>query len=140
MNGLDEKYIPAVAVDPFHTEVIYAGTGSGVYRMEQIVSSVKEEEAELPQAFVLKQNYPNPFNPSTTIEYALPQASDVTLVIYNLLGAKVRTLVQASQPAGIFSAVWDGLNEDAESVAGGIYFYKLKADSFEDMRRLVLIR
>ncbi len=76
---------------------------------------------EIPKEYSLAQNFPNPFNPSTTIEYALPKESYVTLKVYNVLGQEVRTLVNRPQSAGYKTVQWDGKNESGETVAGGIY-------------------
>lgn len=94
-----------------------------------------------PSSFVLRQNYPNPFNPSTTIEYDLPVTSKVSLVVYNLLGQRVRTLVlQTTQSAGMHKAVWDGTDDNGRLVAGGIYFYRLKANDYSSVKRLLIVR
>jgi flagellar hook assembly protein FlgD len=70
----------------------------------------------------LSQNYPNPFNPQTSIRYALPQDAQVRLVIYNVLGQRVKTLVDESQSAGYKTEWWDGRDEKEDGVASGIYF------------------
>ncbi len=85
--------------------------------------------------FKLEQNYPNPFNPSTTINYRLSAVSFVELVVYNLLGEKVRTLVNRMQEAGIYSLVFDG-----NSLPSGVYFYRLNAGSFSQIRKMTLLR
>ncbi|MDZ7268978.1 MAG: carbohydrate binding domain-containing protein [candidate division KSB1 bacterium] len=95
---------------------------------------------ELPAAYALAQNYPNPFNPETRISYALPRDVHVTLAIFNALGQKVRTLVQANQPAGRHEIVWDGRNDDGQSVASGIYFYQLRTADAKLTRRMLLMR
>ncbi|HFE64530.1 MAG TPA: choice-of-anchor D domain-containing protein, partial [Caldithrix sp.] len=74
---------------------------------------------QLPTTFAVKQNYPNPFNPTTTIKYQLPQSSDVHLVIYNVLGQKVRTLLNTRKDAGYYQVVWDGRNDQGVKLATG---------------------
>ena len=81
----------------------------------------------IPIAFKLCQNYPNPFNPETSIEYNLPQTSDVVLTIYNLQGHEVRCLVQGTKLAGYHTVHWDGQNESGQKIASGLYFYRIKA-------------
>ncbi|MGC8653973.1 MAG: FlgD immunoglobulin-like domain containing protein, partial [Candidatus Kryptoniota bacterium] len=77
----------------------------------------------IPESFMLFQNYPNPFNPSTTIRYGLPDdVSNVELIIYNILGQKVRTIEQGSQKKGYHEVIWDGRNNNGLSVASGVYF------------------
>ncbi len=93
-----------------------------------------------PGDFHLFQNYPNPFNPTTTIFYDLPTASEVTLAIFNILGQRVRTLVnQQTQRAGRNHAVWDGKNDDGELVSTGLYFYTLRSGNFAQTRKMILI-
>ena len=72
------------------------------------------------------QNFPNPFNPSTTIKYQLPINSYVSLVVYNIKGEKVRTLVEKEKSAGFHSVLWDGRDEDGNEVANGVYYYKVR--------------
>ncbi len=98
-----------------------------------------------PMNFQLKQNYPNPFNPTTTIEYALAQTSWVTLDVYDLLGQKVRSLVNEGQNAGQQAAIWDGRNSKGQAVASGMYIYRLTAvptaaATFTGFGKMVLLR
>ncbi len=75
--------------------------------------------------YALEQNYPNPFNPETKIKFALPEASEVKLIIYDMLGNRVKTLVNAARPSGRYEVTWDGRNHLGEHVAGGMYIYRL---------------
>ena len=94
----------------------------------------------MPTDYALEQNVPNPFNPSTTIQYRLPEAGEVQLVIYNLLGQEVRTLVQESMDAGFHSVVWDGMDEFGKQVASGIYIYRLSVTDFTQVQRMMLLK
>ncbi len=94
----------------------------------------------LPQHFSLSQNYPNPFNPQTSIRYALPQDAQVKLVIYNVLGQKIKTLVDEFQSAGHKVVWWDGKDERGDQVASGVYFYRLKADEFSEAKKMLLVK
>jgi len=86
--------------------------------------------------FNLKQNYPNPFNPVTTIEYQIPQISNIELSIYNILGQKVATLVNTKQPAGNYEVEWD-----ASGFASGVYFYRIFSESgYSHSRKLLLLK
>jgi hypothetical protein len=89
----------------------------------------------MPESYALYQNYPNPFNPDTEIKYAIPSDVSVTLKVYNVLGAEVATLVDASQKAGVYSARWD-----ARDLASGVYFCRLQAGEFSKTVKMVLLR
>jgi hypothetical protein len=89
----------------------------------------------LPTRFALGQCYPNPFNPSTTLKYALPIRSHVTLRIFNTLGQEIATLVNEIREAGYHSAEWN-----AGGVSSGVYFYRLQADDFVQTRKMVVLR
>ncbi|MCK6619852.1 MAG: carboxypeptidase regulatory-like domain-containing protein [Calditrichaceae bacterium] len=94
----------------------------------------------LPEEFVLEQNYPNPFNPSTTIRFALPEASQVSLKIYNARGQLVRTLVSGNYESGVHEIRWDARNDLGETVSSGMYFYRMQAGNFVESRKMVLLR
>lgn len=98
------------------------------------------EQFGLPIEFSLGQNYPNPFNPTTRIDFFLPQAEDVDLVIYNITGQQVRKLLDARETAGAHSVFWDSRNDAGEGVASGVYFYRLRAGEFTSSRRMVLLK
>lgn len=92
-------------------------------------------------AFELSGNVPNPFNPSTTIRYAVPHSSPVTLTVYDVAGRRVRTLVdQAQTGPARYSVVWDGTDESGGRVASGMYVYRLRAGQFSETQRMVLIK
>ncbi len=96
----------------------------------------------LPRTFALEQNFPNPFSPkgvaSTSINFQLPHAEFVQLEIFDVLGRKLRTLLEAKHGPGVYSARWDGNNDAGLPVHNGVYFYRLRAGSFVQMRKLVL--
>ena len=99
----------------------------------------------VPDKTILFSNYPNPFNPDTWIPYHLGGDADVTVTIYNLRGELVRQLDLGLQMAGYYveksrAAYWDGTNEEGESVASGVYFYKLDADEFAASKRMVVVK
>ena len=93
-----------------------------------------------PASFKLETNFPNPFNPETLIQYQLPEPAHVTLTVYNLLGQKIRTLIDKKQQAGYHSVHWDGRDEMGSSVASGMYFYVLRAGDFMDVKKMMLLR
>ena len=101
----------------------------------------KESLAEAAQtSFALLQNYPNPANPTTRITFTLPQKAHVTLEIYNLLGQRVRTLVEGAREAGSYSIVWDGRDERGRVVSSGVYFYRLRAGELVRASKMLLLR
>ena len=94
-----------------------------------------------PEVFSLANNYPNPFNPATTIKYALPQAADVQLTVYNVLGQPVRTLVAEHQNAGRYVVEWDATNDNGHSLSSGMYFYRLEASGeFLEVKKMLLLK
>ncbi len=93
----------------------------------------------LPSQFDLAQNYPNPFNPTTTINLALPNASDYTVAIYNIAGQLIRTY-DGNASAGVVSIVWDGKDASGSQVASGMYFYKAKAGNFSATKKMLLMK
>ena len=109
-------------------------------------TEVEEEQmAGLPNYFELYQNYPNPFNPSTKIQFKVGSLEfgepiRTTLVIYNILGQKVRTLLDEERLPGSYQVIWDGKNDTGKEVTSGIYFYQLKTGDYTDCRKMVLLR
>lgn len=104
-------------------------------------TSVPDDNAHsAPERFALYQNYPNPFNPTTTIWYALPKSSHVTLQIINLQGQVVRTLVDGSRSARVHQVTWDGNNDQGQRIASGIYLYRLQAGDISKTMRLILLK
>jgi len=93
-----------------------------------------------PEEFALQNNYPNPFNPSTTIKYQLPDAVDVRLEIYNVVGQVVRTLIGEQQNAGRYEYQWDATNNNGQSLSSGIYFYRLQAGEFQEVKKMLLMK
>jgi hypothetical protein len=103
---------------------------------------------QLPATFALHQNIPNPFNPSTTIKYDVPEAVEIRLEIFDMLGRLVRTLVNQRQLAGRYAVIWDGRDEYGKIAASGVFIYRLRAGSpasssgrgFVQSRKMLLIR
>ena len=94
----------------------------------------------LPREFFVSPNYPNPFNPVTTIKYDLPIASNVELVLYSLLGGRVRTLLTGVQPAGFHEVQWDGKNDAGIPVTSGMYIYQFIAGDYRMVRKMILLK
>jgi hypothetical protein len=104
------------------------------------ITEVSERNVEVPAEFSLSQNYPNPFNPSTTIRYSLPKSTHTVVAVYDMLGTRVRTLVNSLQNAGEHSVTWDGRDDRAQQVASGVYFYRLDAGKLRTQKKMVLLR
>jgi len=97
-------------------------------------------DGPLPTEFAMTQNFPNPFNPTTTISYSLPKSSPVTLMVYDLLGTPVRTLVNKSMDAGTYSVTWDATNDLGQQMPSGNYIFKIVAGSFSQTRKMTLMK
>ena len=93
-----------------------------------------------PNEFALERNYPNPFNSDTVIRFALPQAADIELAVYNLAGQQVARLVRGQRPAGRYTINWDGRNDQGEGLATGVYIYRLRAGDLVRSHKLLLLR
>lgn len=132
-DGLINTFVRALVVSgPY----LFAGTSGGVWRrsLSELVS-VNGGHLTLPENFRLGQNYPNPFNPSTTIDYQIAARSHVVLSVFDVLGREVSSLVNAIQEPGYKSVQWDATN-----VASGLYFYQLRAGSFVETKKMLLVR
>jgi len=135
----------------FYAKVVRAATkvsislasGFGAPLQSKAVPMSETENAqkpETPKSYALLQNYPNPFNPTTLIRYALPQQANVTLTVYNLLGQEVARLVDEVQRAGYHEVRWDSRNIHGAFVSSGIYFYRISAGTYTDIKKMILLR
>jgi hypothetical protein len=103
-------------------------------------ADVDDNTPVLPSAIALKQNYPNPFNPETNIEFALPEAGNVSVEVFNVLGQKVKTLVSEYKDAGTYSVRWDGTNTNGMAVPSGVYFYRMVTEGFSQTNKMIMLR
>ena len=94
----------------------------------------------LPEVFSLHQNYPNPFNPVTKLRYDLPENGLVTIIIYDMLGRQVKTLINQTQDAGYRSVIWDATNDYGKPVSAGIYLYQIQAGEYMQTKKMVLLK
>ena len=115
---------------PFSNELEFTAT----------VTGIGISDSQIPEEYILFQNYPNPFNITTTVRYALKENTKVTLKIYNVLGQKVRTLVNENQSAGFKSAIWDGKNNFGNSVSTGIYILTLRVNNEIFNKKMLLLK
>jgi hypothetical protein len=106
--------------------------------LKYAAGSVQSEA--IPATFALTQNYPNPFNPVTTIHYELAKEGHVEIVIYNMLGEVIATLVNGEQNAGYYDVTWNGQNDKHQTVASGVYLYKMRAGDFVGVQKMVLMK
>jgi len=98
------------------------------------------DQLEIPDKFIVHNNYPNPFNPTTTINYELPVNNFVNVTIYDMVGRRVKTLVNQHLTAGKQSIVWNGTNEQAIPVAGGVYVYTIKVENSRKSGKIILLK
>lgn len=145
-NNLDILYVLWARLDGSLPQVFREGDvftiypqyppvrGGNVYSFNPVLLEVRPQ-GELPSEYALYQNYPNPFNPTTTIRYELPKESRVKLEIYDILGQKVATPVDEEKNAGRYEVRWD-----AARFSTGVYFYRLQAGEFREMKKLMLLR
>ncbi len=123
-----------VSLDPYQSKIFVLA--------DSIVTGVGNEEPFPGKklTYQLAQNYPNPFNPTTTISFQIPKAQKVQLLVYNVLGQKVTTLLDKSMSAGDYQVKWDGRNESGVPVSSGIYILHFKAGDFVRNKRMVLLK
>jgi len=152
--GTSKSYSRTMLNTGFELQVKVTNSGQSVYDTRYITYglfkpnlSAQDNANQIPVHFALRQNYPNPFNPTTEIRFALPQAGQTQLNIFNLAGQKVRTLVHAYRGPGFYSVVWDGRSDAGGSVASGIYIYKISITSakngdvtFQHVRKMTLLQ
>ncbi len=120
-----KMYVPMFQFNPRH---------NGVYG-DLYLTNIKSVKNEIPKTFSLEQNYPNPFNSSTIIKYNLPKSTDVLLVVYDITGKNISTLVNAYQNAGIYE-----INFEANNLTSGVYFYKIITDKFTETKKFTFIK
>ena len=97
--------------------------------------SVKNISTEIPSKHMLRQNYPNPFNPMTNVKFSIVKAGDVKIVVYDVMGREVQTLVNERLGAGTYEVKFDG-----SMLTSGVYFYKMVTDGFTETKRMILIK
>jgi hypothetical protein len=112
----------------------WASEGSPPTKVEE------DEDAGIPYAFSLSQNYPNPFNPATNIEFELPRSGPARIEVFNILGRKVRTLLDQHMRAGHKLVRWDGRDDQGQEVTSGIYFYRIQAGDLVQCKKMLLLK
>lgn len=141
-NGLQpaqDYYWKVIASD--NSGAMTESNSAFMFRTSDTATNVEGGNSDIvPKAFSLSQNYPNPFNPETVIQYALDQNGLVELTIFNLLGEKVRTLVDQDQRPGAYQISWNGLDDDGNRASSGLYIYRLTAGASHQTQRMILLR
>jgi hypothetical protein len=94
----------------------------------------------LPENYTLHQNFPNPFNPTTTLRYDLPEDAMTTIVVYDMMGRLVQTLVSGNKAAGYHSLKWDATNKYGAPVSAGVYLYSIQAGNHRDIKKMILLK
>jgi len=131
-NRYHTHVCPGMYIHDFTPEIRYYDS---CYR--QSLSKIDEL---IPSVFELYQNVPNPFNPTTTIYYDLSENSDVEIIVYDMLGRKIKTLINQHQTAGLKSVVWDSKNEYNNPVPSGVYLYTISSESFTVTKKMLLLK
>lgn len=135
------SFLPSVAVSGTAVHVVWSDDRNSNYEIYYKRDStgnpvgITNVNSEIPDHFYLSQNYPNPFNPITNIEFSIPKSGFMKLVVYNVLGAEVNTLVNEKLRAGTYKADWD-----ASAYSSGIYFYSLTGENFSETKKMILIK
>jgi photosystem II stability/assembly factor-like uncharacterized protein len=132
--GLLGKIVASLALNGSSTQLYAACYNSGLYRA-RVLSTKVEQDKFLPSQIVLYQNYPNPFNPSTTISFYLPSKSFVTLKVFDALGREVSTILSKELSTGHHTRQWN-----ANGSPSGVFFYRLQTGSYNETKKLVLLR
>jgi hypothetical protein len=134
-DGLTNLNIHTLTID--NNDYVYAGTDNGVWRrpLSEITSVEEEQLDQIPTEFLLSQNYPNPFNPSTSIQYKVSNVSFVSLLVYDILGNEIETLVNEEKPAGTYEITWY-----AENLPSAVYFYQLNTGEFVQTKKMLLLK
>jgi len=128
------------------TSIVIQGnihSGGNLYWKDSISISIQTlnvEENNIPKYFSLGNAYPNPFNPNTTIQYGLSSMEFVTIEIYDLMGRKIKSLVNEKLDPGIYSSNWDATDNMNQPVSGGMYFYQMQAGDFKETKKIILIK
>jgi len=112
----------------------------GAYESPEGPVGVEEDLSVYPTEYALSQNYPNPFNPTTTIKYSIPKLSFVTIKIYDVLGSEVAALVNEEKPGGTYEVEFNGHSDEGQNLTSGVYFYQLKAGSYVETKKMILLR
>jgi hypothetical protein len=140
--GLNLVFRTKQEIEDSYIELTNGALQDGTYGLNQITNPVSVRIQTRPEAYALNDNYPNPFNPETTIKYQLPDAGQVRLEVYNMLGQVVKTLVDNQfQNAGRYTLQWDATNNSGQPLSSGVYFYRILAGGeFQSYKKMLLLK
>ncbi len=139
--GLSLVFRTTSEIENTFVEVTESDVRDGNFAVNAVALPAPVQIQTRPEAFALANNYPNPFNPATTIKFALPEASQVKLEVFNVVGQVVRTLVDNHQNAGRYVVQWDATNDNGHNLSSGIYFYRLQAGGeFLEVKKMLLLK
>ena len=139
--ALSLVFRPTAEIEDTAIEITDSQTYDSEFGFNRLALPAPVQVQTRPEVFALANNFPNPFNPATTIKYALPQAADVHLTVYNVVGQVVRTLVAEHQNAGRYVVEWDATNDSGHSLSSGMYFYRLEAGGeFREVKKMLLLK
>ena len=139
--GLSLVFRTKTEIENTEIEVMSSQVSDGSLGINAVALPAPVQIQTRPEAFALANNYPNPFNPATTIKYALPEASQVRLEVFNVVGQVVRTMVDAHQNAGRYVVQWDASNDNGVNLSSGIYFYRLQVEgNYLEVKKMLLLK
>ena len=139
--GLNLVFRSLREIEDSYIDIVDAQVRDDSYRLNSLATPVSVRIQTRPEVYALRNNYPNPFNPETTLKYDLPEAGDVKLEVYNMLGQVVSTLVNEHQAAGRYAIQWDATNDRGQSMSSGVYFYRVQVgDQFTDIKKMLLLK
>ena len=139
--GMSMVFRTKADIENTYIEVTDSQVRDGDFAVNTVTLPAPVQIQTRPEAFALANNYPNPFNPATTIKYALPEASQVRLEVFNVVGQVVSTLVDNNQNAGRYVVQWDATNDQGHSLSSGLYFYRLQAGGeFLEVKKMLLLK
>lgn len=135
VTGTDYRSRRGQSDTQFPTSLTQSFNRANVQFEISLITGIGNEFTSIPQVYSLSQNYPNPFNPVTKINFSIPKQGIVSLIVYDVLGKEVMTLVNESRPAGNYEVDFNGIN-----LASGAYFYRIESGEFRDVKRMILIK
>ena len=137
MSGISGTIVDSVS-NRIYSQVAHFSTLAITEAMD--VTAIEHDKTILISGYKLDANYPNPFNPSTTINFNVPNAGEVSMMIYDLQGRLIKAWTKSASDAGQYSVVWNGRNSFGRKVSSGIYIYRMKAGKFSESRKMLLLK